>query len=699
MVLSGNQIARTVASPRRLLPTDVLTLQRTIGNRATARLLQQQDPTPTSNQISRTPAPSLQRDAPIGLAGGEIDSSLENDLRRSQSGGSSLPGGVRKNLEPKLGANLGNVKVHTDSHAEKLNRSLGAKAFTHRNHIYYGKGQSPSNLKLTAHETVHTIQQGAVQQRAAQRMPHKKNVREREEKGTAISRAPIQASSTTPHIQRLTSSQETSLMSKMGRPKFQKAKTAGKLDFFFAKSNSELDIIRNMAHSDLILSTAGTTPSSGSGSTPPTTPSTAPTTPQGKIAWLFEKVQNGAIAFINSAKYAFDSDSILPKLMSGLTGKLKGEISSEALKLELSEMQIPFSTLASTEFEMKLAAKLADQEATPTTTREKLSSLGGKALEGAETDDLIDTTMGVKSEAETGFTFSTAKLIKGMTAPEKNLKLGHRASPTSPGVEFSGEGSVAGKIKLMFGWLRDLANKYIGEPLRTLELAVKEHLLPPTNEESAQQTTLGWLASSTSSMLNSVGSTVMGGLRGTDQYLGGYGTSMASKVWDWSTWAASFVPQWVRDWMPSFDKEGLKKWFADRTKFIEKLDPNNAMPKLGGSVETKGAYVGPLQVEDMDTNVSLDLNIPESYLATWAKEIQEQFFPDSNLAQMLSAGLGGKISLFRLQGYSFSRAKGFRGLIPSLRMGPAFNTMWSMISRAAIFAKNAASYLFHAVFK
>jgi hypothetical protein len=31
---------------------------------------------------------------------------------------------------------------------------MDAKAFTHQNHIYYGKGQSPSDLKLTAHETV-----------------------------------------------------------------------------------------------------------------------------------------------------------------------------------------------------------------------------------------------------------------------------------------------------------------------------------------------------------------------------------------------------------------------------------------------------------------------------------------------------------------------------------------------------------------
>ena len=39
---------------------------------------------------------------------------------------------------------------------------MGAKAFTHGNHIYYGAGQSPHDLKLTAHEAVHTVQQGGV---------------------------------------------------------------------------------------------------------------------------------------------------------------------------------------------------------------------------------------------------------------------------------------------------------------------------------------------------------------------------------------------------------------------------------------------------------------------------------------------------------------------------------------------------------
>ncbi len=223
MTLTGDQIARAVAQPRRLLPDDVLALQRTIGNQAVLQLLQRQASTPPyrpaalqplgvqpkltvgpardayeieadqiANQVARMPAPisakqthreedtaiqqtpaiqRVQRNAPVGLEGGAIDTKLEGSLRRAQNGGSALPSGVRRTLEPKLGADLSNVKVHTGTHAAQLSRDFGAKAFTHKNHIFYGAGQSPSNVKLTAHETVHTIQQGAVNQAPVQRNP------------------------------------------------------------------------------------------------------------------------------------------------------------------------------------------------------------------------------------------------------------------------------------------------------------------------------------------------------------------------------------------------------------------------------------------------------------------------------------------------------------------------------------------------
>jgi hypothetical protein len=176
-------------------------LQRTAGNQAVLRLLGRSAGSPALPAVQRKPrvgpaddryeqqadavatqvqtshpardgqaAPAagrIQRWAAVGPEGGQIDDALEQRIRRAQNGGGSLPASVRRTLEPKLGADLSPVRVHTDGNAIQLAHELGAKAFTHQNHIFYGAGQSPHDLALTAHESIHTIQQGAVQRSGA----------------------------------------------------------------------------------------------------------------------------------------------------------------------------------------------------------------------------------------------------------------------------------------------------------------------------------------------------------------------------------------------------------------------------------------------------------------------------------------------------------------------------------------------------
>jgi hypothetical protein len=185
---------------QRWTPSNVLYMQRAIGNAAVQRLIAPNrtrsapQPSVSQHHVSQQSAPTIQRKLTVGPAndkyereaddiskqvlqrsltdrvqrdakpqvgpeGGQLDDKLASQIRGS--GGSSMPKGVRSKIESKTGADLSPVKVHTDSHAANLNRQLGAKAFTHKNHIYYGQGQSPTNVKLTAHEAVHTIQQGA----------------------------------------------------------------------------------------------------------------------------------------------------------------------------------------------------------------------------------------------------------------------------------------------------------------------------------------------------------------------------------------------------------------------------------------------------------------------------------------------------------------------------------------------------------
>lgn len=74
-------------------------------------------------------------------------------------------------MEPRFGANFGQVRVHTDDKAAKLNRDLQAHAFTTGGNIYFGKDkfkpETQSGKELIAHELTHTIQQGAAIQRSA----------------------------------------------------------------------------------------------------------------------------------------------------------------------------------------------------------------------------------------------------------------------------------------------------------------------------------------------------------------------------------------------------------------------------------------------------------------------------------------------------------------------------------------------------
>src|SRR5262249_12978802 len=60
----------------------------------------------------------------------------------ASSSGAPLSASVRRRIEPVLGADLGHVRVHSDSASRDAASAIGARAFTHRNHIYLGPRQS-----------------------------------------------------------------------------------------------------------------------------------------------------------------------------------------------------------------------------------------------------------------------------------------------------------------------------------------------------------------------------------------------------------------------------------------------------------------------------------------------------------------------------------------------------------------------------
>lgn len=94
-------------------------------------------------------------------------SASAHSIINSPGAGSPLHDSVRSRIEPVLGADLSSVRVHSGAQAQEASHNLNAKAFTHQNNIFLGRGQSPSDLQLMAHEATHTIQQGVLSQTTA----------------------------------------------------------------------------------------------------------------------------------------------------------------------------------------------------------------------------------------------------------------------------------------------------------------------------------------------------------------------------------------------------------------------------------------------------------------------------------------------------------------------------------------------------
>lgn len=111
----------------------------------------------------------LQRKEGEGAASGEAPAIVHEV---TSSGGQPLDSGTRSFFEPRLGYDLSQVRVHTDSQAAESARSVQAHAYTVGNHVVFGANQfdpaSTDGKKLLAHELTHTIQQGSAGNAALQ---------------------------------------------------------------------------------------------------------------------------------------------------------------------------------------------------------------------------------------------------------------------------------------------------------------------------------------------------------------------------------------------------------------------------------------------------------------------------------------------------------------------------------------------------
>jgi uncharacterized protein DUF4157 len=110
----------------------VMHLQKTAGNASVTAALEEQEP-------------SLVKDV-VGSGGG---SPLDRDTRGF--------------MESRLGADFGDVRVHTDSRATESAKSVQAHAYTVGNDVVFQSGkyepQTESGQRMLAHELTHVVQQ------------------------------------------------------------------------------------------------------------------------------------------------------------------------------------------------------------------------------------------------------------------------------------------------------------------------------------------------------------------------------------------------------------------------------------------------------------------------------------------------------------------------------------------------------------
>ena len=118
-------------------------------------------------QVTKRGERSIHRRSADGMRvfaeGGVVDRDIERSIRYARGGGRSMPRSLRADVERAFGADFSSVRIHTGTVPDRLNRYLGAAAFTLGTDIFFRRGYYrpgvDRGLEILAHELTHVMQQ------------------------------------------------------------------------------------------------------------------------------------------------------------------------------------------------------------------------------------------------------------------------------------------------------------------------------------------------------------------------------------------------------------------------------------------------------------------------------------------------------------------------------------------------------------
>ena len=137
-----------LSSPETLRSEDVLAAQQQVGNQVVQRALDVKG-----------------RDRSVTDKQGNLNEDINKQIQAKRGGGSPLPDSIQQDASKKLGRKFNDVRIHTDETADKLSRSVSARAFTIGKDIFFKGGVfSPSTSagrETLIHELTHVVQQSS----------------------------------------------------------------------------------------------------------------------------------------------------------------------------------------------------------------------------------------------------------------------------------------------------------------------------------------------------------------------------------------------------------------------------------------------------------------------------------------------------------------------------------------------------------